>query len=487
MTTKLVMTMSKIKLRILLLSHVRPGHAGTSHDHERALADLSEHDVFVFSPVEEREWFPDLSNFDVVILHYSLIIWSENYLPTSYVQDLQNYRGLKVLFIQDEYRQVYNAVNQMERLRIDVLFTCYQPSNVNKIYGHLANRGTRIITTLTGYVPPDDVESWTVPLRERPLDVCYRSRPLPYTLGRLSQEKVFIASEFNRRAIGTPLRCDVDWREEQRIYGDDWIRFVASSRASLGTESGASIIDFTGDIDQAVRAYLETNPSASYDEVEREVLSPYEGKIVLNVISPRAFEAIRLRNALILFPGEYSGILVQDRHYIPLNKDFSNFDEVVAKLRDFDLLDELVDRTYDDIIGSGLYSYGAFAREVDQVLIEEWERRVRRPSILVPNHLPQVKERESHSDAPVYATREEWRAALLAQHPKNRAVGQAASAMPKGDPAIDQVVSPPRLRPLAKRVLRRILRLVRLGFERTISRLTGRSIKIHLAIHPKAE
>jgi hypothetical protein len=68
-------------LRILLLSLVRAGFAATCHDREYALAEFSRHDVFVFSPLEERDWFPPLVNFDVVILHYSIMIWSENYLP----------------------------------------------------------------------------------------------------------------------------------------------------------------------------------------------------------------------------------------------------------------------------------------------------------------------------------------------------------------------------------------------------------------------
>jgi hypothetical protein len=51
---------------------------------------------------------------------------------------------------------------------------------------------------------------------------------------------------------------------------------------------------------------------------------------------------------MVLFEGRYSGVLKPHRHYIPLKKDFSNFDEVVAKIRDVEGLQEMVDRTFDE-------------------------------------------------------------------------------------------------------------------------------------------
>ncbi len=263
-------------LRILLLSHVRPGHANTSHDHERALLEFSRHFVHVHSPVENPDWLPGLHHFDVVVIHYSIVCFVEGYLPALVIRALQDFRGLKVIFIQDEYRAVYAAIDVMERLGVDLLFTCVPEQAVEKLYGELRRRGVRIEPTLTGYVPDELSRAPRSPLPGRPYDIVYRGRPLSPALGRLAQEKTQIARQIMPLATRFNLTTDIDWREDARIYGADWTRFMSSGRAALGTESGASIVDFTGDIERVVALYTKEHPGADYEEVEKAILGPYE-------------------------------------------------------------------------------------------------------------------------------------------------------------------------------------------------------------------
>jgi hypothetical protein len=83
-----------------------------------------------------------------------------------------------------------------------------------------------------------------------------------------------------------------------------------------------------------------------------------------NVISPRIFEAASLRTALVLHPGSYSGILEAWRHYIPLEKDFSNFDEVVRLIRDDAFLESLTEQAHADLIASRRYSFDAHTADL---------------------------------------------------------------------------------------------------------------------------
>jgi hypothetical protein len=73
----------------------------------------------------------------------------------------------------------------------------------------------------------------------------------------------------------------------------------------------------------------------------------------------------------VMFPGEYSGVVSARAHYFPLEKDFSNIDEVVANLRDDAVVASMTSRTYDDLIRSGRWSYEAFLRTFDAVVDEE--------------------------------------------------------------------------------------------------------------------
>jgi len=357
--------------RILLICDDRRGHANTVLDHINAFGRFSRHQVLTFNTKSMRRSLAlDLDDFDVVVVHYSVVLSSPLYMSSSFMDKLRRYRGLKIEFLQDDYRWVNQATEAARDAGINVLFTVAPEPAAGKLYDQLLP-GVRRVLTLTGFVPDNLVGRPVVALAERKLDVAYRARDLPFWLGKLSREKALIGQGFAERAPGYGLRVDISSREHDRIYGARWIEFLSSARATLGTESGASIADFDGGAERAVRAYLRIHPAAPFDEVHRAVLEPYEGNVVVNVISPRVFEAAALGTALVMFPGRYSGVVTAGRHYIQLEKDFSNMDEVVAQLRDDAQVRELTARAREDLIDSGRWSFASFIKEFDQVVDEE--------------------------------------------------------------------------------------------------------------------
>jgi hypothetical protein len=149
------------------------------------------------------------------------------------------------------------------------------------------------------------------------------------------------------------------------MYGEKWINFILSCKTMLGVESGASVIDFTGDIEASVDTYQREYPLAPFEEVQSKFLMPYENKIIMRQISPRCFEAIALKTPLVLFEGMYSGILIPHKHYIPLKKDFSNINDVIKKIKDLDYLQKLADTAYKEIALNSQYSYKYFIKTLD--------------------------------------------------------------------------------------------------------------------------
>jgi hypothetical protein len=369
---------SRGRRSILLLCDDDRRHAATVLDHIAAFRRYSRNNVRIFNPrIGDGGEELDLDEFDVVVIHYSLVVIFDSYLPERLRERLANYRGLKVQFIQDEYRWIDRITETMRELGIHLLYTLVPPGEVDKVYGERVPL-VMPVTTLAGYVPEEIVGRRVPPAGERPFDIGYRGRAVPYWLGRLGQEKVEIARGVRERAARHGLRCDIEWTESDRIYGERWNRFLMSCRATLGTESGASIADYDGSIEERVKAYLNHHPSASFDEVERDVLAPLEGNVVINVISPRQFEAAALRTALILFPGEYSGAIEPWTHYLPLEKDFSNLREVADRLRDLRFLDQMTDRAYADLVASGRYSLRRFVSEFDDLVERFSEPRAQR-------------------------------------------------------------------------------------------------------------
>jgi hypothetical protein len=351
------------------MADMQRSNANTILDHVDAFRDYSRHEVYFYDPrsrVKSRNL--DFNEFDVVVLHYSIFVLSDGHLHPFFRANLARYQGLKIQFIQDDYRQIDPMCARIRELGIHVLFTLYSAHKIDQVYSPGRLPGVAKFSTLAGYVPDNLLTKTAPPSASRRLDVGYRGREVPYWLGHLGQEKTNIVKAFHHHVHGHALSHDVSCKEEDRIYGQDWPNFIASCRTMLGTESGSSVTDFDGSAEAQVRMYLESRPDAPYEEVHSAVLRTYEGNVVHNCISPRAFETAAMRTAMVLFPGEYSGILKPWVHYIPLEKDFSNFPEVVQAIKDDGLLTSMANRAFDDLVASGQYSYRSFIREFDEIV-----------------------------------------------------------------------------------------------------------------------
>lgn len=370
-------------LNILLLCN-RPSKgadASTVTDHLDAFVDFSRHQVTQLSFLRRLPSRLKLERFDVIVIHYSIAIGylRDHYINAETQARVRAFDGLKVVFIQDEYRSVHSVWESLENLRADVLFTCVPEGEIEKVYPEGVLPQVTKVNTLTGYVPRNLARRTPRKIAGRPIDAGYRSRKPPFWLGRLGYEKREIASTFIERAKGSGLKLDISCEEADRIYGAKWIDFVSSCKAMLGVESGASVFDFTGGLQKTVDEYTAANPGADFEAVHKTFLQSYEGKIRLNQISPRCFEAAALGTVMVLYEGEYSGILQPGRHYIPLKKDFSNFEEVVELLRDDKALQEIADRTREEIALNPDYSYKSFIENFDTVIEAKFAERDKRP------------------------------------------------------------------------------------------------------------
>jgi hypothetical protein len=362
-------------LSILLLCDDRSSHAPNVLEHIRAFPRFSRHRFDLFDPRSiARSRFLRMDDYDVVVVHYTVPL----YLSEWFREQIAAFGGLKAQFLQDEYRQVDAAAAQMRELGIDLLFSSAPADAVPSVYGPRLP-GVDILPTLTGFVPAELDGRTRPPLKSRQLDVVYRGRSIPFWLGRLGQDKALIGQGFLARAGSTGLRCDIAWTEADRIYGEEWYRFLGSARSTLGTESGASIVDFDGTLQARTDAYLAAHPGASFDEVEREILGPFEGNAVIEAISPRVFEAAALGTAMVNFPGRYSDVIEPWVHYVPLEKDFSNFEKVVSAIRDESLLEGLVQRAHADLVASGRYSLQSFVQGFDREIEARVQPGRRRP------------------------------------------------------------------------------------------------------------
>lgn len=367
------------KLEVLFLYTGPMPEVDAIVDHVEALTSASQHHVRRINMISHLPPRLNLNRFDVIVIHYTIAISLASSLCADSFERLSEADAMKVLYIQDEYRHVDATVEAIRELGIDVLFTCVPVPEIEKVYPSEKLPDVRKENVLTGYVNQYALDNGPPkPLTDRPIDVGYRSRRVPAWLGQLGREKWMIGEQFLNDAAAYDLRCDISVSEKDRLYGAHWDQFLGNCRAVLGVESGASVFDFTGEIQSNVAAAEAANPELTFDELEESYFPNAEGKIRLNQISPRCFEAALRGTLMILYEGEYSGRLKPGRHYVELKKDHSNMAEVVAVLQDETQAQAIADRAWKEVACAAENSYESFTDFTDTIINEEWQQRPKR-------------------------------------------------------------------------------------------------------------
>jgi len=356
-------------LDVLLLWDDTSGVASTV---KSAVDALVKHSKFRVLPIAVFGAFPenlDLNRFDVIVIHYSLVLSVDAYVNAEAKRRLKNSSALKAIFIQDEYRFVCRSIEAMRDVGIKLLFTCVPDEEISKVYPDSSLPGVYKVNVLTGYVDESLLGRILPCYQGRKIDIGYRARKVPAWLGELGQEKWNIGNRVRSDASRYGLIVDLAYREEERLYGEDWINFLSNCKATLGVESGASVFDFSGNLQSAVEKASSDNPDWSFSDLQKRYFAALEGQIRLNQISPRCFEAAALKTLMILYEGRYSDRLIPWRHYLPLKKDHSNFEEIVAILRDEERVNQIVNCAYQEVAMNPHNSFLALTKIFDDAII----------------------------------------------------------------------------------------------------------------------
>lgn len=318
-----------------------------------------------------------LSDYDGVFVHCTVSYSASTLasLDARRGETLDRYEGLKILMKQDEHYRTAHVVDWAARAKIDLILTCVPESQIPLVYPPEKLPGVQLFSALTGYVT-DELRALRTPdTASRPIDIGYRGSLQPLNFGRLCWEKRLIGDVFQRICQERGLSCDISSRWEDRFMGSAWFDFLGRLKGTLGVESGASVFDFDGSIEAATKQYMTEHPGASFEELERDVLAPHEGKIDYAQVSPRHFEAAAARTAQILYEGRYSGIFVPWRHYYPLARDLSNLDEVLARFLDPAERRRVVDAAYEEIVRDPRLHHSHYVARLDEVLDGLFARR----------------------------------------------------------------------------------------------------------------
>lgn len=364
-------------LNVLYLYDATQTYTNTVYEHISSLGKYSAHCSFFCHQDHTTEINFDLSGFDAICIHFTIRLPFDQ-ISSSTAKALTEFSGLKFLFIQDEYDNTYRAWHWIKTLGIQLVFTVVPDAGIERIYPSSEFPDTRFISNLTGYVPDElNLKQDGVLPSLRPLVVGYRGRPLPVRYGRLGMEKIGIGQIVKSYCDKHGIRNDIAWNEESRIYGPRWYQFMASCRSMLGSESGSNVFDWDGTLVKRIAQIRKQNPRIRDDEVYERCVRAEEIDGIMNQVSPRIFEAIAAKTVLVLFEGNYSGVVKAGEHFIAVKKDGTNLADVVRLLQDGAYVDAMAERAHQDVIASGKYSYQSFVRFVDENVERTFNEMVR--------------------------------------------------------------------------------------------------------------
>jgi hypothetical protein len=328
--------------------------------------------------------------FDAVVFHNTLL-WDRVNPPLMdrHLRRLRRLKGVgrhRLAMPQDEHLRSRALVALVDELDIDHIFSVAPESEWDTLYEGMDRDRVGISRVLTGYLAPATLERIEAIVRrqgDRRIAIGYRAARIPPELGRHGLLKTKIADRVKAAGLARGLVVDIATGARSTIRGDDWYRFLADCKYTLGVEGGASVNDRDGTFHEASRHYLAEHPEASFEEVEANCFPGADGGIAYYAISPRHLEACATRTAQVLVEGSYNGILRPGEHYLELRRDFSNLDEVLDAIADDSRRARLTDAAYRDVVASGAYTYERLVRDIEGVaLVDASSHESRRVTLL---------------------------------------------------------------------------------------------------------
>jgi len=316
----------------------------------------------------------ELAEADLTVLLHSVngdtTIYLEPFAPL-----LADRKGLLLSFVGNEVNLPGSPIAAkravLRRCAPDFIATQLLPEAGAYLWGDIARRGVLAIP----HALNPAVFRVTRPLAAREVDIGVRAVRYLALLG--DDDRNRLHDLFARHVFRPPLKVDVS---TERLDRAGWAAFLNTCRGTVSSEAGSWFLERDDATVEAVRAWVSgqskgrnlviandsplrrlghklpwglrvlagrllrgglvrhensLHEAAAFPEIYARFFRnrprpPFYGKC----ISSRHFDAIGTGTCQILLKGRYNDILVADQHYLALEPDFSNLDDVIERFRD---------------------------------------------------------------------------------------------------------------------------------------------------------
>jgi hypothetical protein len=289
--------------------------------------------------------------------------------------------GRVIAFPQDDYYMNETLDDWFQAWNVDTVYTPL-PEHASVLYPKTHKRAS-IKKAYTGYADDGDrilCSRWAKAWEMRTVDVSYRAKELPATYGKLGLQKSQIAHRFIQavKEAGAELALDIEIGAGHTLYGTTWLTFLGNSKFVLGSPSGSSMLDPTGHIQDAITWYEQCNGHPpNYAYAEEHIFPGQDGLHIMGALGPRNIEAALAGCCQVLTASDQWTPMKAGEHFIELQPDCSNIEQVLAQMRDTDRVKQII-KNCADLFGQSAYSYGEFANLILEDISQKIEIQPRR-------------------------------------------------------------------------------------------------------------
>jgi spore maturation protein CgeB len=256
-------------------------------------------------------------------------------------------RGKLVVLGSNEYTHMADKIEFIQATKADFICSQLPLETAKWLYQECTD--SRVLSTPHALNPdkfhPD-------PSVSRSIDIGFLGDLYHSTIGDM--ERTNLIQFFQAHGSNLGLNCDIRFH---RVPVGAWADFLRHCKGIVGAESGTYYLSRTGQTIDDAKAYINANPSATFEQVFDSFFKHSQDTISGKCVSSRHFEPIGTKTCQILVEGDYNGILVADEHYISVKKDLSNIDDVVARIKDEAYRVAMVERTYEYVMAEHTYQH----------------------------------------------------------------------------------------------------------------------------------
>jgi spore maturation protein CgeB len=252
-------------------------------------------------------------------------------LPPWLYGELVERKGKLAIFFGNEYKEMDAKCDMANRLAADLIISQLPEEAASWMYAPLAP--ARPLSILHALNPK--VFFPTSPTDRRPIDVGYRGSQYPFGLGDFDRN--ILVFEFTHGPRVAHLKRDIAFDYFDR---PGWANFLNDCKATISSEAGLPYLDRTDERRRQadeIAAQAIASGHVNAEQIVADIAALYVGKdgwISGKTLSSRHFEAVGCKTCQIMFPGRFADVFIADVHYLSLARDFSNLDQILARLAD---------------------------------------------------------------------------------------------------------------------------------------------------------